>query len=135
MWSMKVFLDNLDEEIEKIDYETRLKVAAFVIKNILEHAKEGGSYRYLIYERLGFEADAYGVLQEAGALEISNEFNIDQMNEIKRVVSENKIDVLKPMLHMCDEPDCFKQAGCGFPTDDGYRWTCYDHYRKSKYGG
>lgn len=135
MWSMKVFLDNLDEEIEKIDYETRLKVAAFVIKNILEHAKEGGSYRYLIYERLGFEADAYGVLQEAGALEISNEFNIDQMNEIKRVVRENKIDVLKPMLHLCDEPGCFKEAGCGFPTDDGYRWTCYDHYRISKYGG
>ena len=135
MWGMKMFLENLDKEIEKIDYETRLKVAAFVIKNILEHAKEGGSYRYLIYERLGFEADAYGVLQEAGALEISNEFNIDQMNEIKQVVRENKIDVLKPLLHMCDEPGCFKQAGCGFPGKDGYRWTCYDHYRKATYGG
>lgn len=130
-----MFLENLEEEYNKVDYETRLTVAAFVINKILEHAKEGGSYRYLIYERLGFEADAYGVLQEAGALEISNEFNIDQMDEIKRVVRENKIDVLKPSLHMCDEPGCFSNAGCGFPTENGYRWACYDHYRKSKYGG
>lgn len=29
----------------------------------------------------------------------------------------------------CDEPGCSKRASCGFPTPDGYRRTCGEHYR------
>lgn len=29
--------------------------------------------------------------------------------------------------NICDEPGCKKHAGCGFPTSQGYRRTCYDH--------
>lgn len=28
---------------------------------------------------------------------------------------------------ICDEPECTRDAGCGFPTENGYRRTCYDH--------
>jgi len=28
---------------------------------------------------------------------------------------------------ICDEPGCRKHASCGFPTDGGYRRTCFDH--------
>lgn len=28
---------------------------------------------------------------------------------------------------ICDEPECKREAGCGFPTENGYRRTCYQH--------
>jgi hypothetical protein len=29
----------------------------------------------------------------------------------------------------CDEPGCNKDASCGWPSADGYRNTCHDHWR------
>ena len=117
----------LNDLVENCDYDTKLAVTAWVFKNIVEHAKEGGSYRYLIYDRLGFDADAYVPLFEAGGMEISNEFDIDRINDIMFIVREYKLDVLKSVLNMCDEPGCFDNASCGFPTETGYRRTCYNH--------
>lgn len=117
----------LNDLVENCDYETKLAVTAWVFKNIVEHAKEGGSYRYLIYDRLGFDADAYVPLFEAGGMEISNEFDIERISDIIAIVKEQKLDVLKGVLNMCDEPGCFDNASCGFPTETGYRRTCYNH--------
>jgi hypothetical protein len=117
----------LDEILEETSYDTKLAVTAWVCKHILDHAREGGSYRYLIYDRLGFDMDAYGVLQEAGALEISNQFDIQKMVDIEHHVRAHKIESMKRLVGICDEPECYADAGCGFPTDDGYRWTCYEH--------
>jgi len=126
--------NQLNNLVENCDYETKLAVTAWVFKNIVEHAKEGGSYRYLIYDRLGFGPDAYVPLFEAGGMEISNEFDIDRINDIIAIVKEHKLDVLKGVLNMCDEPGCFDNAGCGFPTENGYRRTCYNHsdFKKQK---
>lgn len=33
-------------------------------------------------------------------------------------------DILPPI---CDEPGCIKEGTCGWPTDSGYRMTCYGH--------
>ena len=124
---------DLDKLVETCDYDTKLAVTAWVFKHIVDHAKEGGSYRNLIYGRLGFGTDAYTPLFYAGGMEISNEFDMDRMDEVKSVVRQNKIEALKPILSLCDEPECFKDATCGNPTDDGkYRWTCYDHQPKGK---
>lgn len=30
---------------------------------------------------------------------------------------------------MCDEPGCKEPTSCGFPTPNGYRRTCGEHYR------
>jgi len=30
----------------------------------------------------------------------------------------------------CDEPGCKKQIICGWPSSNGYRSTCGEHYRK-----
>jgi hypothetical protein len=119
--------DWIDELVKNSDYDTRLAITAWVMRHILDHAKDGGSYRYLIYDRLGFDMDAYGVLQEAGALDISNLFNLQKMEDIENHVKENKIESIKKLVGFCDEPECYNEAGCGFPTDDGYRWTCYEH--------
>lgn len=65
-----------DEIWAEMSYEQRLAAADYIFRKITEHAKEGGSYRYLIYERLGFGPDAYAVLQFAGALDVSNDYVI-----------------------------------------------------------
>jgi hypothetical protein len=57
-------------------YETRLAVAAWVFEAIVTHAREGGSFRTLIYERLGFAEDAYVPLFLAGGMDISNGFEL-----------------------------------------------------------
>jgi hypothetical protein len=56
-------------------YETRLAVTAWVFEHVVAHARERGTYRYLIYERLGFGPDAYVPLCADG-LTISNEFDL-----------------------------------------------------------
>jgi hypothetical protein len=63
--------------VEDCDYETKLAVAAWVFGHIVDHATEGGSFRYLIYDRLGFGPDAYIPLYNAGGMTISNEFELN----------------------------------------------------------
>lgn len=62
--------------VEECDYETRLAVTAWVFKAICDHARDPGTFRYLIYERLGFSEDAYLPLYLAGGMNISNEFEL-----------------------------------------------------------
>lgn len=62
------------ELVASCPYETYLAVTAFVIEQIVAHAHDGGSFRTLIYERLGCGPDAYVPLYLAGGMVISNEF-------------------------------------------------------------
>ncbi len=39
---------------------------AWVFEKLCEHAKEGGSYRSLIYDRMGFNGKAYAPWEKAG---------------------------------------------------------------------
>jgi len=117
----------LDKLVEECPYETKLAVTAWIIRNIVDHAQQGGSYRYLIYDRLGFDIDAYVPLYEAGGMEISNNFDLDQIPAIIKTVQEHKFEPLKNLLNLCDEPDCFDGISCGWPSDNGYRRTCHRH--------
>lgn len=127
--AMKEHENDLDKMADSCPYDMKLAVTRWVLKNIADHGRDGGSYRGLIYGRLGFGPDAYVPLLDAGMF-ISNEFDVEQMNKIKEIVREHKIDVLKQTLRLCDEPGCYKEVTCGFPTKDGYRSTCGEHYRK-----
>lgn len=120
--------DYFEKLLNECDYDTKLAVTAWVFKNIVEHAEDGGSYRYLIYERLGFGPDAYVPLYEAGGMTISNEFDLDNKDEIINHIIEHKIESMKKLVGLCDEPGCFEHAGSGWPSDSGYRWTCSKHY-------
>jgi len=56
-----------------------LKQTVRVFEKIAEHAKEGGTFRTLIYDRLGFGPEAYFPLYLAGGMDISNalyEYNV-----------------------------------------------------------
>ena len=135
-WKVSMYDGDWVEKIVKdSDYDTRLAITAWVCEKILDHGRGGGSYLYLIYDRLGFDMDSYAVLQNAGALEISNQFDIQKMIDIKHHVWANKIQSMKTLVGLCDEPDCYGDASSGFPVAEppGYRWTCYkhsDHYKK-----
>ena len=119
---------SLEDLLKDVSNDHKLAVTQWVFKHIVEHAKEGGSYRYLIYDRLGFGMEAYAPLCADG-LTISNEFDISKMDAIKDTVREHKYDALKPLVGMCDEPNCYKDSSCGWPTDDGYRHTCGAHMK------
>jgi hypothetical protein len=64
--------------VEACPYETRLAVTAWVFDHLVRHAKEGGTFRYLIYNRLGFKQDAYAPLYMSGGMVISNEFDLSK---------------------------------------------------------
>ena len=36
------------------------------------------------------------------------------------------------VAQVCDEPGCRKESSCGFPTPQGYRRTCGDHFRSPR---
>lgn len=128
-------MSEFDDLVAKYDYQTKLDIAAWVISKIDEHGAEGGSFRYLIYERLGFGPDAYVPIYEAGGMNISNELDYDAIPNLRKIVEEEKIDnlKLKQALRTCDEPGCFAPATCGWPSEPKYRLTCYNHSNFDKY--
>lgn len=67
---------SLEDILKEVSYDHKLAVTQWVFKHLVEHAKEGGSFRYLIYDRLRFGADAYVPLCSDG-ITISNEFNLN----------------------------------------------------------
>jgi hypothetical protein len=117
----------LEELAEKCDPDTKLAVTAWVFKHIVDHAKEGGSYRTLIYQRLGFGPEAYVPLCDDG-ITISNEFDLELKDRVIEAYKSKDENKLKAALGLCDEPDCFKYVSCGWPSDTGYRSTCGEHY-------
>lgn len=64
------------ELVRQCPYQARL--ACWVVEQIVAHAREGGTFRYLIYQRLGFGPDAYMPMLEAGAMTISNHFELTE---------------------------------------------------------
>ena len=122
---------NLQELVDKCDYDTKLAITAWVMKHIVEHARDGGSYRYLIYTRLGFDMDAYGALLDDG-MTISNEFDLNLKDAVIKAYKNGDEKKLKDALGLCDEPGCFNYVSCGWPSDNGYRSTCSDHSQLMK---
>lgn len=122
-----------DKLVEKYDYQTKLDIAAWVISKIDDHGNNPGSFRYLIYNRLGFDLDAYVPLYEAGGMNITNELDYNTTPTLMKIIEEQKIEnkKLKEFARVCDEPGCFGSVSCGWPSDEGYRRTCYEH---SNYG-
>jgi len=119
----------LDNLAETCDYDMKLAVTRWVMKHIADHGKEGGSYRYLIYERLGFGPDAYAPLCSDG-LFISNEFDAEALPNAREALASGNHEKLKEVLNCCDEPGCYEVTSCGWPTEDGgYRRTCYTHMK------
>lgn len=53
---------------------------AWVFQKLIENSREGGSFRYLIYDRMGMSPSAYQMLYKAGGMEIVNKLNSEKEN-------------------------------------------------------
>lgn len=118
----------MDDHFEKIaaecPFEIKLAVTVWVFHHLLAHLREGGTYRYLIYDRLAL--NDYPSLFDG--LDISNAFSeARSFKEAQAVAKKLRITPMKPVLELCDEPDCFEDATCGWPSPTGYRKTCRTH--------
>lgn len=66
--------ERLNKLVEECPYEMKLAITRWAMKHIADHVKQPGSYRYLIYDRMGFGPDAYRPLLDDGMF-ISNEIS------------------------------------------------------------
>lgn len=62
-----------------------MEQAAWVLAHYNDHCQEGGTYRHLIYGRLGYDMESYVLMQVAGVLDLSNVANaVSDNEEIKK---------------------------------------------------
>jgi hypothetical protein len=125
--------DEYAKMADECDNEIKIAVVKWAMKHIVEHAKEGGSYRYLIYNRLGFGPEAYAPLCSDG-ITISNEFDFTLKSDVAAFLKNNDIEGAKKRMGYCDTAGCFVEASCGYPTEDGYCHSCINHYKEYENG-
>jgi hypothetical protein len=65
------YLELLQERSREQTEQVRTAVAADVLNALLRNAKEGGTFQYLVYDRLGFSREAYTALYLAGGATIA----------------------------------------------------------------
>ena len=75
-------MEEIKEIWDSLTYDQRLAATAFIFQQLCEHARTSGTYRKLIYDRLGFDQDAYLVLLPEGKL-ISNKFSLKARSRIQ----------------------------------------------------
>lgn len=64
----------VDPYLHDEDSSPTAKQVAWVFKHLDDHLKEGGTFRKLIYDRLGFGVEEYQLFYGAGGMNISNAF-------------------------------------------------------------
>jgi hypothetical protein len=75
----------------------KIEWTAIVFEAVLAHARQGGTYRVLIYERLGFDESAYAPLYYAGGMDISNEFVVTEAGTDDTALAERLDAALDPL--------------------------------------
>ncbi len=58
--------------VAALDDETRLAVVVWAYEALQKNIAEGGTFRFLVYNRLGFEGSAYAPLYEAGGMALND---------------------------------------------------------------
>jgi hypothetical protein len=72
------YLQLLQERSREQTEQVRTAVAADVLSALLANAKEGGTFRYLVYDRLKFSPEAYRALYLAGGATIVDTYAVPQ---------------------------------------------------------
>jgi len=116
----------IQEKVDATDMETKIALAAWVMKHIVDHAKDGGSFRYLIYTRLGLDKTAYVPLCADG-MTISNEFDLNLKDDLVAALKAKDYRKMKDILGLCDQLDCWNHASVWTPQVDGVSALCFLH--------
>jgi len=115
------FVGKADAFWEGLSEEDREYAALALTKILHEHLTEGGSYRTLIYQRMGLSTKMYGILQLAGLLElhncISGELSVpvktpDDLRELCQSLNDIADRVPKEPLKTEDGSPLLNRDGC-----------------------
>lgn len=98
------------KEPGELDDSQRIKIVADTFRAIVEFAHEGGTFRGLIYEKLGLSENAYTPLYLAGGMTITNSFclkhsdshGIPEALQVLEKLAENAPMELHPTLKRAD---------------------------------
>ena len=123
----------IQEKVDATDMETKIALVAWVMKHIVDHARDGGSFRYLIYTRLGLDMSAYVPLCSDG-ITISNEFDLNLKDDLVAALKGKDYRKMKDILGLCDQLDCWNSASVWTPQIDGVSALCHLHSRKDLCG-
>lgn len=108
---------------EALSYDDKLRAFYSVVKRIHEGDVVGqGTYRYVLYDVFGFEADSYGIGMECGYMSLHNAIKTPEEEQVLRehraakykatvkTVCRNKHEKGGCNLHNlhCNYPDCEK---------------------------
>lgn len=98
--AMEKYIDDCEikarEIFESLDYEQRLFVAFHIFKQFYENEfVDEGSYRHLIYNKLGFSTDAYAALIDSGLMSLHNNIYTHDhiLSAIKGIFKYLEIDI------------------------------------------
>lgn len=125
--------DWIQKKIDAADMDTRIAFAAWVMKHIVDHAREGGTFRHLIYDRLGLDMSAYVPLCSDGVV-ISNEFDLNLKDDLIAALKAKDLRKMKDILGLCNQNDCWNSASTWTPQVDGVSALCSKHYGKDLCG-
>lgn len=78
-------------------------VTAWVFRHVADHVISGGSFRYLIYDRMGYGPRAYQPLYLAGGMEITNALH--ERNEIEEHNAKLRYALQDAISTYSDEKD------------------------------
>lgn len=54
-----------------------------------------------------------------------------EVSDLVRRVLKKRGWIYDAHSEICDEPGCLADAGCGWPSEGGYRWTCSSHWKRN----
>jgi hypothetical protein len=67
-----------------------LEHVAWVLRHLADQLRDGGTFRYLIYDRMGYGPEAYCPLHDAGGMLLTNAFG--ELAEFRHCIEQHEAD-------------------------------------------
>lgn len=115
--SAKSYEQETDAWWDALPYDDKLRAFYSVVKRIYEgDVKQQGSYRYVLYDVFGFDADAYGLGMECGYMSLHNSIMTDKDQQIIHEYYESKNKAVKSCSNKDASGNChLHNLHCNYP--------------------
>jgi hypothetical protein len=116
----KQYEDETNAWWEALSYDDKLRAFYSVVKRIHDgDVVQQGSYRYVLYEVFGFDADSYGIGMECGYMSLHNAIKTREEEQVLREhrAAKHKAIVNKKVCRNKDENGSCSQHNlhCNYP--------------------
>lgn len=113
--------------LEDAEYSRlRLTIVSETFQAIVAHANEGGTFRYLIYDRLGFGPEHYTALEKSGGRVISDNFLLGTMGVEALAPPLQKLQELAENAPLENHPTMRRSDGTALPVPSLLRAQLFD---------